>query len=539
MIVQDPGSFTNASAPARERCSSEILATAREHERSGRHAEAFREFQLAIESAEEENAGIVLTEALRRLAVLRHHRNERVVARDLCQRSYQVALAINESLLAAEAMNTMALLFFEAGEMESAREKFLAALELGSAREELRGRILQNLGILANVEGDWTAARDFYQQSLAAFVHAGDEGGCALAYHNLGMISSDRALWEEADGYYVKSHAIASALGDAHLQGLCLLNHSEVHLARQHFDRARDSAEAALQTFDRLNARLDKADAYKVLGMVYRETGRTSLAESRFRDAIGLAVESGSVLSEAEASRELALLFQAMGRNQDALRFLNTAHRLFGRLNARVDLVDVGGKVAQLEGTYLAVVRDWGQSIESADSYTFGHCERVANYGIAVASALGLEESEQTTIRLGAYLHDLGKVRVPHEILNKPGKLTVEEFEIVQKHPEWGLELLSAVEFPWDIKPIIRWHHERYDGTGYPDRLKGEEIPLGAQIICIVDVYDALTTTRSYRAAMSREEAVARMEESRHWWREDVYQAFVTNIVSDPISEGG
>ena len=199
---------------------------------------------------------------------------------------------------------------------------------------------------------------------------------------------------------------------------------------------------------------------------------------------------------------------------------------MFGRLDARVDLVDVAGKVAQLEETYAAVVREWGQSIESSDSYTFGHCERVAGYGVAVARAMGLDANGQTTVRMGAYLHDLGKVRVPHEILNKPGPLTPEEFEVIKQHPVWGLELLATVHFPWDIKPIIHWHHERSDGTGYPDRLKGDEIPLSAQIICIVDVYDALTTTRSYRSALSSAEALQRMEESRHWWRPDVYGAF-------------
>ena len=117
------------------------------------------------------------------------------------------------------------------------------------------------------------------------------------------------------------------------------------------------------------------------------------------------------------------------------------------------------------------MVREWGQSIESSDSYTFGHCERVAGYGVAVARAMGLDATGQTTVRMGAYLHDLGKVRVPHEILNKPGPLTAEEFEVIKQHPVWGLELLATVHFPWDIKPIIHWHHERSDGTGYPDRL--------------------------------------------------------------------
>jgi len=188
--------------------------------------------------------------------------------------------------------------------------------------------------------------------------------------------------------------------------------------------------------------------------------------------------------------------------------------------------VDVGRKVAQLEETFQAVVRDWGQSIESSDSYTFGHCERVAGYAEEVARAMGQDDHQITAIRLGAYLHDVGKIRVPHEVLNKPGRLTNEEFEVIRMHPVWGIELLEGVEFPWDIKPIIRWHHEKYDGTGYPDRLRGDEIPLAAMIIGIVDVYDALTTTRSYRGAMTPEVALAEMERCKQSWRPDVYEAF-------------
>jgi putative nucleotidyltransferase with HDIG domain len=199
---------------------------------------------------------------------------------------------------------------------------------------------------------------------------------------------------------------------------------------------------------------------------------------------------------------------------------------LFQRLEARVDLVNVADKVAELEATYLAVVRQWGQSIESSDSYTFGHCERVASYALAVAQALDLEDVDRTAVHFGAYLHDLGKVRVPHEVLNKAGPLTQEEREIVQMHPVWGIELLHDVEFPWDLKPIIRWHHEKHDGTGYPDRLCGDEIPVSAQVVGIVDVFDALTTTRSYRPAMTRERALDEIERCRAWWSPEVYAAF-------------
>jgi putative nucleotidyltransferase with HDIG domain len=502
------------------------LQDAQGHERAGRIAEAIQSYTAAIEAAERSSDGAALAEALRRLGAVHHHRNEAALARQFCQRSYETATALRNDVLAAEALNALAVLDMESGAMEEAREKFYRALELNGSRAELRGRTEQNLGILANIQGALAEALAHYQRSLGAFESIADDRGCAIAYHNLGMVSADRELWDDADRYFRRSLEMANAIGDVHLQGLGLLNHAEVHLARQRYEQARANAETALGIFDRLGSRLDKADAYKVIGRVYRETGRHALAESRLRSAVELAVSTGSILSEAEASRELALLYQGMGRNQEALRLLNVAHRLFGRLDARVDLVDVSTKVHRLEETYFAVVREWGQSIESSDSYTFGHCERVANYAIAIARELGLDAEQQTAIRIGAYLHDVGKVRVPHEILNKPGALTPEEFRIIQMHPVWGLELLATVEFPWDIKPIIRWHHEKYDGSGYPDRLRGDEIPVSAQIICIVDVFDALTTSRSYRGAMSPADAMARMQECRSWWRADVYQAF-------------
>jgi putative nucleotidyltransferase with HDIG domain len=483
----------------------------------------------AIALASDADAAI-RAEALRRLGVIHYLRTEHGRARTLYEESYTLSVALGDNSLVAEAVNALAGLELEAGDIPAARAGFVRALALAGSAPILVARIEQNLGILANIQGQLSAALDHYERSLAASREAGDDRSCAIAYHNLGMICADRKLWDDADAYFTESLLIAERLQDVHLQGLCLLNHSEVHVARQRYDAARRNAETALGIFDRLGARLDKADAYKILGVVFRETGRPALAEARFLSAIELASGNRSVLSEAEASRELARLYQDMGRNQDALRLLNVAHRLFSRLDARVDLVDVAGKVLDLESTYRNVVRNWGRSIESADTYTFGHCERVADYAVAVARALGLDDSRCTTVRLGAYLHDVGKVRVPHEILNKPGGLTAEELVVMQQHPLFGLELLASVEFPWDLKPIIRSHHEKYDGSGYPDGLVGDEIPLDAQIICIVDVYDALTTTRSYRAAMPREAALAAMRGSRRWWRADVFDAFMRSV---------
>jgi putative nucleotidyltransferase with HDIG domain len=515
----------NAAQPRRS--AADLLHDARSRDRAGCLPEAIAAYQSTIAAAEQSGERAVLAEALRRLAVVRHRQDDSVSARALCRRSCDVARQLSSDVLAAEALNTLGGVNLENGSLAEARGNFLRALELGGASRELRARVEQNLGILANIRGDLEEALACYGRSLEAYRSSGDEHGCALAYHNLGMVSADRELWDEADRHFRTSLEIAERAGDVHLQGLCRVNQAEVQVARQRFADARRNAEAALTIFDRLGARAEKASAYRVIGVVYRETGRPALAESRLRSAIALAAAAGSVLNEAEASRELALLCQAMGRNQEALALLTAAHRLFGRLDARRDLVNVDGRVAELEQTYLAVVREWAESIESSDSYTFGHCERVAQNAAYVASALGLDDDAQTTIRLGAYLHDVGKVRVPHEILNKPGPLTPDEFAVAQMHPIWGVELLDSVEFPWDMKPIIRWHHERCNGMGYPDRLQGDQIPVSAQIVGIVDVYDALTSTRAYRPALAPTEALAELTRMRDAWSSPVFEAFL------------
>ncbi len=523
-----------AGAPGR--AAVDLLHEARARERAGCIVEAVASYEAAIAAAEPAGEPAVLAEALRRLAVARHRRGESADARELCRRSHAVARHAGNAVLAGEALNTLGGIDLEAGALADARSHFLQAVELGGQSRELGARVEQNLGIVANIQGDLEEALACYGRSLEAYRASHDEHGCAIAYHNLGMASADRQQFAAAERYFRQSYEIAQRAGDLHLQGLCLVNHADVHLARERYADARQSAEAALAIFDQLDALSDKADAYRVLGMVYRETGRPALAESRLRSAIELAARAGSVLHEAEASRELALLYQAMARNQEALILLNAAHRLFGRLDARVDLVHVDGKMAELEAAYLAVVREWGQSIESSDTYTFGHCERVARHAVAVAQALHLDEHAQTTVRLGAYLHDLGKVRVPHEILSKPGPLTRDELEVVQMHTIWGIELLADVELPWDLKPIIRWHHERYDGTGYPDRLRGDEVPLSAQIVGIVDVYDALTTTRPYRPAFPREAALATMAGCPTLWSGAVYRAFLASLARPQAS---
>ena len=165
-----------------------------------------------------------------------------------------------------------------------------------------------------------------------------------------------------------------------------------------------------------------------------------------------------------------------------------------------------------LQRAYIDTLSALTSAIDAKDSYTRGHSERVTELSIRLAAEVGIASEEIEKIKLGGLLHDIGKIGIPEGILNKPGRLNDEEFEIIKSHPDLGLHILGKVEFLEAIVPIIRHHHERYDGKGYPSGLKGEEIPLLARIVSVVDTYDAMTTDRPYRKAMTVEEALKEIE---------------------------
>lgn len=152
--------------------------------------------------------------------------------------------------------------------------------------------------------------------------------------------------------------------------------------------------------------------------------------------------------------------------------------------------------------------RSLAQAVELKDPYTRGHCDRVADYAEQLALAAGVEEPLLTCIRHGSILHDCGKIGVPEEVLNFPGKLTLEEFEIIKKHPDWGTQVAREANLPEAVVNVIQYHHERLDGSGYSAGLAGETIPLEARIAAIADVFDALTSDRPYRKANSIGEAI-------------------------------
>ena len=180
------------------------------------------------------------------------------------------------------------------------------------------------------------------------------------------------------------------------------------------------------------------------------------------------------------------------------LTYRNSANRV-EEMQSRIDAI---------EKVHMSTIAAFAMAIDAKDQVTHGHIRRVQQYTMEVARSLGVTDDKQLrAIEAAALLHDTGKLAVPEYILNKPGPLTPAEFEKMKEHAAVGANILKSIDFPYPVAPIVRHHHENWDGRGYPDGLKGQEIPLGARILSVVDCYDALTSDRPYRPRMTRQQA--------------------------------
>src|SRR5262245_50303272 len=209
----------------------------------------------------------------------------------------------------------------------------------------------------------------------------------------------------------------------------------------------------------------------------------------------------------------VAILFVGFNRTIDLgyvgliLPLLLVLYATFKTSMARVE--DADRHVSQMNRLYLSTIETLAMAVDAKDQVTHGHIRRVQSYATGLAREVGVrDETLIKAIEAAALLHDMGKLAVPEYILNKPGKLTSAEFEKMKLHASIGADILSAIDFPYPVVPIVRHHHENWDGTGYPAGLKGTEIPIGARLLSVVDCFDALTSDRPYRPKLTDEDAI-------------------------------
>jgi putative nucleotidyltransferase with HDIG domain len=182
--------------------------------------------------------------------------------------------------------------------------------------------------------------------------------------------------------------------------------------------------------------------------------------------------------------------------------------------------------------TFLKTLESLAKSLEARDTYTQGHSQRVCDVSIYIGEELGLSAEALEELRVGTILHDIGKIGVPDQVLNKPGRLTDEEFEVMKSHPVIGYEICKPLMLSDGVLMIIRNHHEKLDGSGYPDGLKGGELPLSLRIVCVADAFDAMSSSRPYRTTMEMSKVLGELARGAGTQFDSVVVEALKNILS-------
>ena len=489
------------------------LEEAHRLERAGQRVAARRIYEMAIFNARAGDA-IGASTILRRIARTFIDEHELESALDCYAAALAVAECNNDLGGTAHAMNGMAGIHLLRGDLDEAKLMSAKAHEFAKqvGNESLAAMVSQNLGIIASMRGILDEALEHYTMSLETYRAAGMREYVGPVLNNMGLELTKLDRLDEAQAAYDEALAHCAAIGDTPNHLLALINSTSLWLAKGDIDRAehlcktvhRGSnavwrsalARRGVQAHgrDRAHARRSRRGRASARRRVRRrDPPRGSAARRRDGARAGAAVRDDG---------------QEPRHAESAVAIAPSVHEASSATRSRRPAAP-NGPARDVSSTTSS--RAGRETIEEKDLYTLGHCERVADYACALARDVGFDDITMFWFRIGALLHDVGKIVVPLEILNKPGRFTPEERAIMERHAPAGAELLADIDFPWDILPMVRGHHEKWDGTGYPDKLAGENIDITARITCIADVFDALTTDRPYRPGFTVDEALAMM----------------------------
>lgn len=491
---------------------STLIDEAERSERAGQREIARLRYEMALYLLRDGD-GPAASAIVRRVARGYIEEGQLDAAEDCLVGANAIAEALDDSSEKAHSLILVAQIHMMRGNLEAGDECYARALELATAvqDEHLLALIAINRGNVASTRGFFELALEHYAKGLGPMRRAGQRRFLGAVLNNMGLAYTQLDRLDEAQAAYDEALVHCDAIGDSGHRLLALINSTDLWLARGDVPRARALCDTVLLEATVASDQRALGETYKYMGIISRTTGAFDDSERHLGRALENANQREDLLLAAETSREQAELYELMGKNKETLQSLSRSHQFYTKFGAQSHLADLQRRISRLETRFYDLVGRWAGSIESKDAYTLGHCERVADYACALARDVGYDEITMFWFRIGALLHDVGKIAVPSEVLNKPGPLTPEERAIMETHAPAGYDMLRDIDFPWDILPLVRGHHERWDGKGYPDKIAGEEIALSARIVCVADVFDALTTDRPYRRAFTWDEALSMM----------------------------
>jgi len=376
---------------------------------------------------------------------------------------------------------------------DKALEYFQKALKL---REEIGDKriISQTLILMGNVKGKiakYKEAIDYYSQALLIKKEINDQKGISQIYNNLGNIYFKVGEGKKALDYLLEALKIDRDLGDKWEIANSTYNIAEQYLFNKEHDKAYPYILESYKLSKALkNKGLIRDNLYN-FSLYYEIKGDYKKALKYQRDY--------SELTKSMFSEELSEKVAEMQTKYETERLEEA----------------VTERTLKLQRIIETTIQATAAMVEVRDPYTAGHQKRVGDLAMAIASQMGLSESRLEGIKMAGIVHDLGKIHVPIAILSKSGKLSQIEFDIIKTHPQVGFDLLKHIEFPWPIAQMVLQHHERMDGSGYPQGLKGEKIMLEARILAVADVVEAMSSHRPYRPALGIEKALEEINKNK------------------------
>jgi len=500
----------------------------------GKYDQAIYEYQKVLRLCRDSNNLSIKAEMYTQIGQLLAKQGDHDRSLGYHQRAIGAYRRLNDLPGSCKALRNLGVVYVELGEFEEAEGTYAEAIEAAGDIEDkmIYADLVNNLGTIMNMRGNQQRALELYRESLKIYKSLNEVRKSAYTTNNMAITLAEQGQNNEALEYFESAYEIATSMRDAPLVMIVDINLADLYLKKSNVDEAKEHcarAEKHMVEAKLINGHL--VETKKITGKIAVYEKDYDEAQRIFSEALEISREIGAKYLEAEVLMERGILYRTMDKHFDSLTDLEATYHIYTSVKADGKREQTEEVINSIEQLYLDVFDKLAQEVDRKDKYTKGHTDRVASLALLLAKELGLRANMLKTVVAAALLHDLGKIRIEDEILNKAGKLTEEEFTVIKKHPELGVELLRGKEFPWDIKPLVLHHHEKYDGQGYPHGLKGEEIPLGARVICVADVFDALTSDRVYRSGFDTAKALQIMdEESGTTFDPVILQCFVNMI---------
>ncbi|MEZ5357768.1 MAG: tetratricopeptide repeat protein [Candidatus Zixiibacteriota bacterium] len=496
----------------------------------GRYNEAIEEYQKILKYCRDNEHLSVKAETFTQIGQLMAKQGDFDRALGYVQRAIGANRRLNDDKGTCKALRNLGVIYLELGEFEEAEVNYTQAIAIARkiGDDILFADLVNNLGAIMNMKGNWDKALKYYNDSLKIYEEHDQVRKSAYTKNNIGITNIEIGKNDIAFEYFTEAYEIATSIKDASLSLIVDINLADLYLKKGEILNAKvhcQKADAYLMESKLVNGHL--VEVKRIAGKIAQHGKEQEIALKFFDEALDISRDIGMRYLEAEVLLERGNLLGIMQKHFDALADLEASYHIYAQLKAEGRREQTEKVIYSIEKLYLEIFDAMAKEVDRKDTYTKGHSDRVASFALLLARELNLPTNTIKTIVAAALLHDIGKINIIDDVLKKAGRLSKEEFQHIMKHPEFGVELLRAKEFPWDLKPLILHHHEKIDGTGYPLGLKGEDIPYGARVICVADVFDALTSDRVYRKAFNTDRALSIMqEESGTSFDPDIFAIF-------------